>query len=460
MLEPLSPDNDPEDEGEMLPPRARILSIDPLSGSYNDKRVKYAFRSVENQKPSKKSRIQPTSSPVSPMRDDVFPDPGKKREIGTWEAAVDKVFHFGAREIDLKNCNLTSIPPQFISDLSKFVTLPNDNSRPLDDAYTVLAARPAAGRRGQIMRTRTAPASSSAGLPRVGQNEKSHSSSFLGAPKDGLDVYLSGNRIRELPQEVWRLHNLRVLSLRNNEISYLPPEISLLKNLVALNIADNKLKFVPSELMQMRKLTTLNLFPNPFIPEPPSTRPGRVVSETRRIGSRVPALAEIALRILLTRPITTGIDVPRTKLEQMYELPLPTGNVWRPISAHLRRTLAVCVPGSIADDGPSGSQDDPEFHEVTGVSVCPNPSHGSLKSIFIHHAEERYTWESEFPDIDSLGGRATVRWRGCQHGCLKFLDPEDNTASEVGVVETESMDVDEDQAVQPVVFGVGPLGFD
>lgn len=356
--------------------------------------------------------------------------------------------------------------------MSKFVTLANDNSRPLDDTYTIPAARPAGGRRGQFTRTHTAPATSSASLPRVGQNEKSHSSSFLGAPKDGLDVYLSGNRIRELPQELWRLHNLRVLSLRecplprnlasynpyiwfgtgNNEITYLPPEISLLKNLVTLNIAHNKLKFVPAELMQMRKLTTLNLFPNPFIPEPPSTRPGRVVSEIRCIGSRVPALSEIALRTLLTCPITSGADVPKTKLEQMYELPLPTGNVWRPISAHLRRTLAVCVPGSIVADGPLCLEEDPEFHGVTGISICPNPSHGSVKSIFIQHSEERYTWEKKFLGMECLGGSATVRWRGCQHGCLKFLDPEDDTSS-------QAMDVDV-EVVQPVHFEVGPLGFD
>lgn len=223
---------------------------------------------------------------------------------------------------------------------------------------------------------------------------------------------------------------------------------------MTLNIAHNKLRFVPAELMQMRKLTTLNLFPNPFIPEPPSTRPGRVVSETRRTGSRVPALSEIALRTLLTRPITSGTDVPRTRLEQMYELPLPTGNVWRPISAHLRRTLAVCVPGSIVDDGPPCLEEDPEFHGVTGVSICPNPSHGSAKSTFIHYSEERYTWEKKFPDIEYLGGSATVRWRGCQHGCLKFLDPEDDTSS-------QAMDVDvEDQVVQPIVLEVGPLEFD
>jgi len=251
------------------------------------------------------------------------------------------------------------------------------------------------------------------------------------------------------------------LKIGNNEINYLPPEISLLKNLVTLNIAHNKLKFIPAELMQMKKLTTLNLFPNPFIP-PPSTRPGRVVAETRRMGSRVPTLVEITLRILLSRPFANGIDVPKTKLEQMYELPLPTGNVWRPISAHLCHTLAVCVPGSIVDDGPACSEEDPEFHRVTGISICPNPAHGSEKPNFVHHSEERYTWEKKFPGIEYLGGPATVLWRGCQHGCLRFLDPEDEKlGNNVGIVDDEAMALDvEEEVVRFVHFATESLGFD
>lgn len=120
MLEPLSPDNDPEDEGEMLPPPARFRSaIDPFSGSYNAKRVKHAFRSVTDHGPSKKSRVQqPTPSPVSPKYDDIFSETGRKREIRTWEAALDKIFESGEREIDLKYGNsllLTEIVPNRVS---------------------------------------------------------------------------------------------------------------------------------------------------------------------------------------------------------------------------------------------------------------------------------------------------------------------------------------------------------
>jgi len=120
MLEPLSPDNDPEDEGEMLPPPARFRSaIDPFSGSYNAKRVKHAFRSVTDHGPSKKSRVQqPTPSPVSPKYDDIFSETGRKREIRTWEAALDKIFESGEREIDLKYGNsllLIAIVPNRVS---------------------------------------------------------------------------------------------------------------------------------------------------------------------------------------------------------------------------------------------------------------------------------------------------------------------------------------------------------
>jgi hypothetical protein len=118
-LEPLSPDNDPEDKGEMLPPPARFRSaIDPLSGSYNARRVKYAFRSVANHGPSKKSRAQPPPSPVSPKYDDIFPETGSKREIRTWETALDKIFESGEREIDLKYGNsllLTTLVPNRVS---------------------------------------------------------------------------------------------------------------------------------------------------------------------------------------------------------------------------------------------------------------------------------------------------------------------------------------------------------
>lgn len=118
-LEPFSLDNDPEDEGELLPPPARIRSaIDPLSGSYNAKRVKHAFLSVTKHEPSKKSRVQPTPSPVSPKSNDIFQETGSKREIRTWETALDKIFQSGEREIDLKYGNsllLTTLAPNHVS---------------------------------------------------------------------------------------------------------------------------------------------------------------------------------------------------------------------------------------------------------------------------------------------------------------------------------------------------------
>jgi len=107
MLEPFALDSDPEDDGEMLAPRARIRSaIDPLSGSYNAQRVNYTSRSVTNSGHSKKPRTEPIQAPVSPTSGNISPETGSKREISAWETALNKVFDSQAREIDLKSVNL------------------------------------------------------------------------------------------------------------------------------------------------------------------------------------------------------------------------------------------------------------------------------------------------------------------------------------------------------------------
>jgi hypothetical protein len=43
--------------------------------------------------------------------------------------------------------------------------------------------------------------------------------------------------------------------------------------------------------------------------------------------------------------------------------------------------------------------------------------------VFVHHAEEAYTWEDHIAGVN-VGGSVPLRWRGCQKGCLDFLHPE------------------------------------
>ncbi|KAG0207331.1 hypothetical protein BGX28_001381 [Mortierella sp. GBA30] len=76
--------------------------------------------------------------------------------------------------------------------------------------------------------------------------------------KNRLKLFLSCNRFTTIPMDVFALHNLSVLSLRNNNIQVIPPEIGLLHNLVELSLGGNLLVCVyhlalTSELEAMLK---------------------------------------------------------------------------------------------------------------------------------------------------------------------------------------------------------------
>ncbi|ORZ05151.1 hypothetical protein BCR41DRAFT_362010 [Lobosporangium transversale] len=87
-----------------------------------------------------------------------------------------------------------------------------------------------------------------------------------------LKLFLSSNLFTTIPMDVFALHNLSVLSIRNNSIESIPPEIGLLHNLVELSIGGNLLKKIPSQIALLPKLLILTVHPNPFlIPPAPKT---------------------------------------------------------------------------------------------------------------------------------------------------------------------------------------------
>ncbi|KAF9576615.1 hypothetical protein EC968_006962 [Mortierella alpina] len=88
--------------------------------------------------------------------------------------------------------------------------------------------------------------------------------------KNRLKLFLSCNRFSTIPMDVFTLHNLSVLSLRNNSIEAIPPEIGLLHNLVELSLGGNQLKVLPSQISLLPKLQILTVHPNPLL-EPPET---------------------------------------------------------------------------------------------------------------------------------------------------------------------------------------------
>ncbi|KAJ5130564.1 uncharacterized protein N7515_006603 [Penicillium bovifimosum] len=84
-----------------------------------------------------------------------------------------------------------------------------------------------------------------------------------------LRIYLPNNSLSALPNDVFELNNLRVLSLRSNKFTEIPPAIGRLTDLEVLNLSVNRLTYLPWELLkliQQGKLNHVISRPNPFHP--------------------------------------------------------------------------------------------------------------------------------------------------------------------------------------------------
>lgn len=67
-------------------------------------------------------------------------------------------------------------------------------------------------------------------------------------------LFLTGNKLKEIPLKYSQLQSLMLLELSNNQFPELPNTIALLQNLVYLSIGSNRLTSLPAELMSMPKL--------------------------------------------------------------------------------------------------------------------------------------------------------------------------------------------------------------
>lgn len=73
---------------------------------------------------------------------------------------------------------------------------------------------------------------------------------------------LSHYGLTELPPEIGRLNDLRVLNVSDNQLTSIPTEIGDMKSLVRLNLSSNKLAALPSEIGKLTELNNLNLSRN------------------------------------------------------------------------------------------------------------------------------------------------------------------------------------------------------
>ncbi|KAL8862229.1 MAG: hypothetical protein Q9178_001236 [Gyalolechia marmorata] len=86
-----------------------------------------------------------------------------------------------------------------------------------------------------------------------------------------LELYLANNLLSRLPGQLFKLHDLTVLSLRHNNLTEIPSAICNLINLRELNVSNNRLRWLPNEIQHLfqKSLKSWRFHPNPFI-EPAS----------------------------------------------------------------------------------------------------------------------------------------------------------------------------------------------
>ncbi|KAF9499657.1 hypothetical protein BDN71DRAFT_1441820 [Pleurotus eryngii] len=445
-------------------------------------------------------------------------------EAAEWDRVITEVIDHGHGTVRLEDRELTYIPGNAMRDLQGFRAL-SEKAELINARKIIAPALPLNGRR-QMARVSTAPASTSSDMFSPFP-ERTSSLGNLGLPREEIQLFLSRNQIQTLPRQLFQVEKLTVLIIRANSLTSIPPEISKLANLRELNIANNKIRYLPSEILLL-SLAQLHVHPNPFLPIPASLAPPiskrpfsrsrslwgtralmesretervytKIVSGVSRKLPRVIPLQEICLRHVFSpcRQLPSN-SPPISVLQARYHLPLLEPDIWStpsskvrlrtPLPDHLESLFEAISPGCtygeecIHQDPDPAMVPTPEEDDarITGVGTCPSPHHlspgsRSTPSLFIHHAEERFTWEDTVAGI-LVGGSVPIRWRGCQWGCLDFLDsrPEissnatsssviDEAATEIATtasgdivddVETLSTTEDEDRDIAVVAVDI------
>lgn len=118
---------------------------------------------------------------------------------------------------------------------------------------------------------------------------------------------MGGNKIKEIPESIGNLNELKALVLCDNLIEKLPVSMARLKNLKSLSLHKNLLRTLPRELITLKNLTELSLRDNPL-----------VVRFVQEISMTSASLLELSARVVKTLPIKlTNEDLPKTLLEYL-----------------------------------------------------------------------------------------------------------------------------------------------
>ena len=129
-----------------------------------------------------------------------------------------------------------------------------------------------------------------------------------------LRLYLANNNLTAIPSEIYRLHNLTELSLRQNQLITISPSISILASLDELNVSGNNLHYLPYEIIDLvsrPNFRDIRCHPNPFfIPVFPSLGHSQDCDNLRRNDEYLVAVTPTAYLDINGNPYRGSIPAP------------------------------------------------------------------------------------------------------------------------------------------------------
>ncbi|KAG8624088.1 hypothetical protein KVT40_009064 [Elsinoe batatas] len=238
------------------------------------------------------------------------------------------------------------------------------------------------------------------------------SDNFISLTPD-IQMYLSSNALTSLPNELWNLENVSVLSLRNNQISEIPGFISMLTRLKELNIAGNGLHWLPWELLDLIRLRQgqvlrLVTHPNPLwapvddsciASQPPVSfaNPASVLAEHQPRGTAMlksNTQSRITLSSMIARVAATWIARRRTAEDGFSNMAPVFGAAttirYFDLNGHMLRKYADLPSPSSEASWPADLNASPDLE----LSPSPTPSLFDIagRSIRDHYPEHIASW--------------------------------------------------------------------
>ena len=80
-----------------------------------------------------------------------------------------------------------------------------------------------------------------------------------------LQIFLNNNFIERIPDELYQIPKVGILSLRSNQIEEISPLVWRMQELEELSLSGNRLNFLPGDLAFLPSLKTVSFQQNPFI---------------------------------------------------------------------------------------------------------------------------------------------------------------------------------------------------